>query len=99
VTVTSPSGTLTSNQPFRVTPVISTFSPPSGVAGTPVTISGSSLTQTTIVTFGGVQATTVTVDSDTQVTANVPTGAITGPIIITTAGGKAYTSGSFAVTP
>jgi hypothetical protein len=52
--------------------------------GTPVTITGDSLTQTTKLTFGGVKATTVAVNSDTQATANVPTGAKTGKIAITT---------------
>jgi large repetitive protein len=97
VTVTTPGGTLTSNQPFRVTPVVLSFSPTSGPAGTPVTITGDSLTQTTKVAFGGMEA-TFTVDSDTQLTATVPTGAVTGDIVIQTLGGKAWTP-SFTVTP
>jgi hypothetical protein len=98
VTVTTGSATLTSNKIFRVTPKISNFSPPSGPVGTPVTIQGVSLTQTTKVTFGGVKATTFTVNSDIQVTATVPTGAITGHIAITTLGGTAVSSGVFTVT-
>jgi hypothetical protein len=43
-----------------------------------VTITGVSLAQASKVTFGGVKATTFTVNSDTQVTAGVPTGAKTG---------------------
>jgi hypothetical protein len=53
-----------SNVPFRVTPQILSFSPTSGKVGTPVTIKGVSLIQTTKVTFGGVKATSVTVNSD-----------------------------------
>jgi uncharacterized repeat protein (TIGR03803 family) len=97
VTVTTGATTLTSNQKFRVTPVITSFTPPSGPAGTPVMITGSGLTQTTKVTFGGVAATTVTVNSDTQVTADVPTGAVTGRIVITTPGGTATSASSFTV--
>jgi len=98
VTVTTPSGTLTSNVPFRVRPVILGFSPPSGPVGTPVTMTGSSLTQTTAVAFGGVGATSFTVNSDTQITATVPTGAQSGEIAVFTAGGKGYSPGSFTVT-
>jgi len=99
VTVTTPSGTLTSNKKFRVTPQITTFNPTSGPVGTSVTITGVSLTQTTKVSFGGVKATTLKVNSDTQVTATVPTGAMTGKITITTTGGTATSAGAFTVTP
>lgn len=43
VTVTTPSGTLTSNRPFFVTPVVSSISPTSGPVGTQVTVTGSGL--------------------------------------------------------
>jgi uncharacterized repeat protein (TIGR03803 family) len=98
VTVTTTSGTLTSNKKFRVTPQIKSFTPPSGPVGTVVTITGVSLTQTTKVTFGGVAATSFTVNSDTQVTATVPVGAKTGKIVITTPGGTASSATSFTVT-
>jgi len=99
VTVAIPSGNLKSNRTFRVTPVLKSFTPPSGTVGTPVTITGVSLTQTSKVTFGGVKATTVVVNSDTQVTANVPNGAKTGKIAISTPGGTATSSTVFTVTP
>jgi len=98
VTITIPGGNLTSKITFRVVPSIKSFTPTSGPIGTPVTITGVSLTQTKKVTFGGVKATTVTVNSDTQVTANVPTGAKTGKIAITTPGGTATNSAVFTVT-
>jgi uncharacterized repeat protein (TIGR03803 family) len=98
VTVTLASGSLNSKQNFRVTPSIMSFTPTSGKVGTAVTITGVSLTQTSKVTFGGVKATTFAVNSDTQVTANVPTGAKTGKIAITTAGGTATSSAVFTVT-
>ena len=98
VTVTTSSGTPKSNKKFRVTPQITSFSPASGPVGTVVTITGVSLTQTTTVTFGGVKATSFTVNSDTQVMATVPTGAKTGHIAITTAGGSATSTGTFTVT-
>ena len=96
VTITTPSGTLTSKQIFRVTPQVTGFSPTSGSVGTSVTITGVSLTQATKVTFGGVSA-TFTVNSDTQITATVPTGAKTGKIGVTTPGGSASSTANFTV--
>jgi len=66
--------------------------------GTAVKITGVRLAQTKSVTFDGVKATTFTVNSDKQVTATVPTGAKTGHIAITTAGGAAASKGIFTVT-
>ncbi|HEV2397766.1 MAG TPA: choice-of-anchor tandem repeat GloVer-containing protein [Candidatus Sulfotelmatobacter sp.] len=98
ITVTTPSGTLKSNATFKVIPKINSFSPSSGPVGTVVTITGVSLTQTTKVTFGGVKATSFTVNSDRQVTATVPSGAKTGKIVITTPGGTAKSPTTFTVT-
>jgi len=91
-------GGLASSKKFSVTPVIASFSPPSGKIGTLVTINGSSFTSATKVTFGGV-ASVFTVVSDIEVTATVPTGAVTGKIAITTAGGTATSTTNFTVTP
>jgi hypothetical protein len=65
--------------------------------GTPVVITGTGLTQTTILKFGGVKATTFMVNSDTQVTADVPTAAKTGKIAVTTRGGSATSNTDFTV--
>ena len=99
VTVVRPSGNLNSNQQFKVTPTISSIAPTSGPIGTVVTIDGTGLTQTTKVTFGGVKAITFTVNSDSKVSATVPSLAITGKVVITTPGGTATSSGTFTVTP
>jgi uncharacterized repeat protein (TIGR03803 family) len=98
VNVTTPGGTLTSNKTFRVTPQLKSFAPPSGPVGTSVTITGVSLTEASRVTFGGVAAASFTVNSDTTVTAVVPTGAKTGKIAITTSGGTATSTSIFTVT-
>jgi len=100
VTVTTPSRTLTSSKTFKVVPTLTTFDPTSGLPGrTQVTINGTGLTQTSKVTFGGVAATTFSVDSNfqIQVVAVVPAGARTGPITITTPGGVATSAGTFTV--
>ncbi|HXJ94473.1 MAG TPA: IPT/TIG domain-containing protein [Terriglobia bacterium] len=99
VTVTAPGRKLVSSRIFRVTPQIIAFDPPSGPIGTPVTITGISLAQTKTVAFGGVKATAVTVDSDTEVSVTVPSGAKTGRIQVTTSGGSAISSSNFIVTP
>lgn len=99
VTVTTGSTTLTSPQTFKVKPKITTFSPPSGSIGTPVTINGSGLIQATAVKFGTVQATTFTVISDSEVTADVPSGLAPGAVTIsiTTPGGTANSPTKFTV--
>jgi uncharacterized repeat protein (TIGR03803 family) len=98
VTVTTGSTTLTSPQTFKVKPKITSFSPPSGTAGTPVTLNGTGLTFATAVKFGTV-TTTFTVVSDSQVTTVVPSGLAAGPVTIsiTTPGGTANSPTKFTV--
>jgi hypothetical protein len=50
------------------------------------------------VTFGGVKATSFTVDSYDQITATVPSGATTGKVGVTTPGGTGTSGGTFTVT-
>lgn len=96
VTVTTGTATLTSSQTFKVKPTVTSFAPPNGPVGTSVTITGTGLTQATKVTFNGKSA-TFTVNSDTQITATVPTGATTGKIAVTTKGGSASSTTNFTV--
>jgi len=99
VTVVTPTGTLTSDRSFLVKPQLFSFTPPSGVVGTTVTIKGVGLTQTSKVTIGGKSA-KFTVISDTEVTAKVPAGAKTGETIgVTTPGGSASSVAEFVVEP
>jgi len=98
VTVTSPTGTLTSNKKFQVRPQVTGFSPTSGTVGTAVVITGVSLGHATRVTFGSTQASTFTQDSATQITAIVPAGALTGKISVTTTGAPSYSHTAFTVT-
>jgi hypothetical protein len=97
VTVLEPGGNLVTPQVFSVIPQASKFAPTSGPVGTQVVITGMSLTQTTSVTFGGVKASTFAVDSDTQVTATIPTGAKMGNVTVKTKGGSATAPGKFTV--
>ena len=97
VSATSTGGTLKSNNLFHVIPQITSFLPRSGPAETVVTIDGESFTGATSVTFGAVPTTSFKVDSYTGITATVPSGAKTGKIIVTTAGGTATSAGTFTV--
>jgi uncharacterized repeat protein (TIGR03803 family) len=97
LTVTTGTTTLTSTKTFDLLPTITSFSPTSGPVGTSVTIKGTGLKQTTKVTFDGKSA-TFTVISDTEVKADVPTGATTGKIVVTTKGGSATSTPIFTVT-
>jgi hypothetical protein len=101
VTVTTGSTTLNSLQSFYVLPNITGFSPPSGPVGTAVTITGTGwsqkYSQTIEVRFGSIIA-KFTINSNTQLTATVPNGAVTAPIYITTADGTAVSATDFTVT-
>jgi uncharacterized repeat protein (TIGR03803 family) len=99
VTVTGPSGTLTSNKQFRVTPQVKGFSPTSGPPGTTVVITGESFTQATGVQLASKFPMSFTVDSDTQITAIVPADGTTGEITVFTPGGHVETTAKFTVTP
>jgi hypothetical protein len=78
-------------------PTVSSFSPVSGLAGTRVTVQGSSFAGTSSVAFGGVAATAVTVTSATTLVATVPSGAASGPIAVTTVNGTATSTDNFTV--
>jgi uncharacterized repeat protein (TIGR03803 family) len=58
-----------------------------GRIGQPVQILGQGLTGSTAVAINGIAATSFKVVSDTYMTAVVPTGATTGPVVVTTATG------------
>jgi hypothetical protein len=77
VTVATPGGTSGSvpgGYTYLAPPTITSLSPSLGSTegGTTVVISGSGLSGTTTLTFGGLAATSFTVDSDTQITAVAP---------------------------
>ena len=101
ISVTTTSGTATSSisfvVPSGVPPTITSFSPTSGAVGTTVTISGTNFTAGAVVKFNGVTGTGFVFNSATDVQADVPTGATTGPISVTTTAGTATSSTSFNV--
>jgi hypothetical protein len=78
--------------------VLDAFVPTKGLTGIEVTITGIGFTGATSVAFGGVPAVTFTVDSDTQIRAVVPAGAVTGKITITTNMGIVTSLANYQVT-
>src|SRR4029434_3501155 len=102
-------GQKTSATNFTVTPVpaptITSFTPTFGPVGTSVKITGTNFSgtlswatfTTSSVKFNTTTATTFHVDSATQITATVPTGATTGKITVTTPGGTATSAANFTV--
>ena len=80
-------------------PAITSFTPTSGLAdGTvTVTVTGTNFTGATAVSLNGVAITGYTVVNSTTITFVVPTGATSGLIAVTTAGGTATSTGTFTV--
>ena len=78
-------------------PKPSKVSPTSGTFGATVTIAGKGFLGATAVRFGGVSASSFTVNSDTSITATVPEGAATGSITVVNPA-KSGSGGKFTVT-
>lgn len=103
LTVTDAAGT-SSGTTFTVTgstPVITALSTSSGPVGTSVTISGSNFGSSqgsSTVTFGGVASTSVISWNPGAIVATVPTGAITGNVVVTV-NGNASNGSLFTLTP
>jgi uncharacterized repeat protein (TIGR01451 family) len=78
-------------------PALSGFSPSSGPANTTVVVTGTNFVFATNVMFHGVSA-AFNIDSTTQITATVPSGATSGSIAVATLGGTVPSSSNFTVT-
>jgi methionine-rich copper-binding protein CopC len=100
ITVTNAGGTSTTSPADRFTydavPTVTSVSPNAGpiAGGATVTITGTGLTGTTAVNFGGTAATSFIVHSNTSITAVSPAGSV-GTVVditVTTPGGTSVTS-------
>jgi probable HAF family extracellular repeat protein len=83
-------------------PSITNLAPTSGPVGTSVTISGSNFGASqgsSMVTFNGVTATSISSWNSTTIIASVPPGATTGPVVVTTGSGQSNNNFTFTVTP
>ena len=79
-------------------PTIASFAPNSSPAGAQVTLTGANFTGATSVQFGNASA-AFTVVSDAQINAQVPSGASTYPITVTTPNGSALSIPPFEIGP
>jgi len=79
---------------------ITSFSPTFACAesGATVTITGTNLSGVTAVSFNGTAA-TFTINSSTQITATLPSGATSGTISVSSPAGNATSTGTFTVHP
>lgn len=99
ITVMTSAGSYTTVSNFFVPPVVSSFSPATGMAGATVVITGTNFLGATLVAFNGVAATSYTVDNNNQITATVPANVTTGPVRVTAPAGSFITSSNFVVPP
>ncbi|MEI9921916.1 MAG: IPT/TIG domain-containing protein [Bacteroidota bacterium] len=102
ISVTTAAGTGTSSFDFiiKAGPIIGDFTPATGVVGTKVTITGLNFGASTetphSIKMGSLDLTSITW-SDTKIEGNIPTGAVTGKMIITTTAGTFETSTNFLI--
>ncbi len=85
---------------FTVAPRVDSFSPAIGNIGASIQINGANFNTTagqTAVRFGGVAATTVNVTAPNLLFATVPSGAVTGPVTVSTSAGTNVTTTNFVV--
>jgi hypothetical protein len=78
-------------------PTLTSVLPASAPVGAAVALTGTGFTWTTEVRFQALIPSLFTIVSDTQITTTVPAGAVSGPIVVVTAGGAATSAASFLV--
>ena len=103
VTLTTVGGTATAPQPYTYigVPAITSLNPDNGPAagGTVVTITGTSLTNASKVTFGGNAGTNLSVASDSSLTVTTPPGTPGGVQVVVTTPGGVSAPGTFTYNP
>jgi hypothetical protein len=100
IAVTTPGGTGASAGNFAhsfLKPVITSFTPIKGPIRSTVTLTGSHFRGSTELAFGGHDATSWTIVSDTKITATVPDSAETGKIALTNPADTGLSSVNFTV--
>jgi len=98
VTVVSPSGTSTNAIPFFVPPRLTSFTPTSGVVGTPVTLSGTNFVGSVEAFIGGYPV-PVVVNSSNTLTATIVEDTRSGWVAVRTLGGVIISTNEFRVLP
>ncbi|HEY2093365.1 MAG TPA: IPT/TIG domain-containing protein [Thermoanaerobaculia bacterium] len=99
VTTAGGSGTLSSGFTYVPPPAIASFTPAQGPAGTSVTINGTNfdaIAANNVVVIGGAPA-VITSATTTRIIATVAANALTGPVSVSTAFGRASAATNFTV--
>jgi C1A family cysteine protease len=78
-------------------PTVSSLVPAAGIVGAQVTLTGSGFTGATAVSFDGISAPGFTVVNDTEIIVDVPSGATSGTISVTTPYGTNSSLNAFTV--
>jgi hypothetical protein len=101
VTTAGGSATVTDGYTYVAPPTINAVSPNVGpeAGGNTVTVTGTNLTTTIDVSFGGAPAPSFIVDSATQITVTAPAGVGTADVTVTTFGGSATATGAYTYVP
>jgi hypothetical protein len=94
-----PTPTPTPTPPPGPPPSITTLSVTTGAVLDPVIITGLNFTGATAVKFGNQAAFSFTIDSDTQITAQVPNGFSSGTVSVTTPNGTINSTETFTFQP
>jgi gliding motility-associated-like protein len=94
VYVTTPGGVAVSPAALGIFPLISSFTPASGIAGTSITITGDNFLGATAVKIGGTAVASYIINNNKTITAVTAAG-VTGTIAITTASGTSSSAAPF----
>lgn len=97
--VNTPLGSTVTTSNFFGKPAITGFSPPYGRANTNVVIMGTNFLGSAAVYFGGVPSTSFSVDTNANLSALVPAGALTGLIRVVVPGSSSFSATNFTVQP
>jgi uncharacterized repeat protein (TIGR01451 family) len=102
ITMTNAFGSFTTSSNFFVTgsiPYVTALSPERGARGSEVIVTGGNFASPATVKFNGITDPTAVVTALTQIRANVPPGARTGPVTVTTAAGSSTNGPIFHAPP
>jgi uncharacterized repeat protein (TIGR01451 family) len=100
VRVNTPAGAVLTTNNFRYLPVITSFTPNAGPAGTTVTINGRNLDEgLQSVRFGEASTSTNIIVSAQQIQTKVPANAVSSRLTLTTTNGSAFSDGFFHLPP
>jgi hypothetical protein len=97
ITLTTANGTNTTGTPFFGLPSVTDIVPAQAKPGATITISGLNFSNVSRVRFGGGVEALFTVESPSSISATVPLGAVSGPILVTNPGGESSGGRTFTI--